>query len=104
MFTSKSAKYTLCTISRTTYRFIVTVVASVGLWDVVGALEVVEVVKVGVLVGIICTGVALARTGVGVRKVGVSRSNCSTFSLLEIVRSSGGGGPFLRVIAFIVYE
>jgi len=88
----------------------VTVVASVGLWDVVGAVEVVrafevvEVVKVGVLVGIICTGVALARTGVGVRKVGVSRSNCSTFSLLEIVRSSGGGGPFLRVIGFIVYE
>lgn len=91
-----------------------TVVARVGLEEVVGivrvvgVLDVVEVVKVGVLVGvcvgIVCIGVAVARTGVGVLKVGVNRSNCSTFSRLEFRRSSGGGGPFRRVNGFIVCE
>lgn len=50
----------------------VTVVARVGLAEVV---EVEEVVKVGVPTGTICMGVAVALTGVGVRKVGVKRSN-----------------------------
>lgn len=111
---SSSAKYTLSRVSSTTYRLIVTVVARVGLVENVGivrvveALDVVEVVKVGVLVGvcagIICMGVAVARTGVGVLKVGVNRSNCSTFSLLELRRSSGGGGPFRRLNGFIMCE
>lgn len=79
----------------------VTVVARVGLAEVV---EVEEVVKVGVPTGTICMGVAVALTGVGVRKVGVKRSNCSSLSFRVSLRSSGGGGPFRRVYAFMVAE
>lgn len=63
-----------------------TVVVRVGLVDLVELVEVVEVVKVGVPIGTIWIGVAVARTGVGVRRkvgvrnVGVSRSNCSMAS------------------------
>ena len=96
----QSAKYILPTISRNSYRLIVTVVARVGL------VEVVEIVKVGVLVGvgIICMGVAVARTGVGVRKVVVNRPNCSSPSSSESLRSSRGGGPFRRLDGFIVFD
>lgn len=76
----------------------VTVVARVGL------AEDVEVVKVGVPTGTICIGVAVALTGVGVRKVGVSRANCSSLSFRVSLRSSGGGGPFRRVYALMVDE
>lgn len=85
----------------------VTVDVRVGLAEVV---EVVEVVKVGVPTGTICIGVAVALTGlgvrkvVGVRKVGVNRANCSSLSLRESLRSSGGGGLFRRVYAFMVDE
>lgn len=79
----------------------VTVVARVGLAEVV---EVEEVVKVGVPTGTICMGVAVALTGVGVRKVGVKRSNCSSLSFRVSLRSSGGGGPFRRVCAFMIDE
>lgn len=63
-----------------------TVVVRVGLVDIAELVEVVEVVKVGVPIGTIWIGVAVARTGVGVRRkvgvrdVGVSRSNCSMAS------------------------
>lgn len=79
----------------------VTVVERVGLAEIV---EDVEVVKVGVPTGTICMGVAVALTGVGVRKVGVNRSNCSSLSFRVSLRSSGGGGPFRRVYAFMVDE
>lgn len=92
-------------ISVATYLCMVTVDVRVGLAEDV---EVVEVVKVGVPTGAI--GVAVALTGVGVRKVvgvrevGVNRANCSSLSLRESLRSSGGGGPFRRVDAFMVDE
>lgn len=63
-----------------------TVVVRAGLVDIVELVEIVEVVKVGVPIGTIWIGVAVARTVVGVRRkvgvrdVGVSRSNCSMAS------------------------
>lgn len=95
-----------------------TVVARVGLVDIVELVEVgvptriVELVDVGVPTGIIWRGVAVARTGVGVRRkvgvrdvgVGVSRTNSSMASFWTSLRSRGGGGPFLRVCGFMLYE